>query len=957
MNRICRSRLENSCRLPKLAHVATAVCLVFAHGLASAGELPLPIANIDRSEPVNFQTEVMPILQRNCLACHHEKDAEGGLVLESLATIRKGGDTGPGVVAKDLNASTVFARASGTEEPLMPPEDNDVGAKPLTAEELALLKLWIEQGASGVDPSTSSPIKFQPIPETMRSAYAVDASPDGRYLAASRGNRVLLYETAEYTEVARLIDDSLGLGDVADVDLIQSLAFSPDGSRLATGGFRTVRIWRQKRTPSEQPDTPLTKAAGLVAVRSNDSVAAFVNAIGDIEIWDLSNATKLHTVAGHSDRVTGLVWAGDTDHFCSCDQSGRIIVWNASSGEQVAKWEAQATLTSLATSPDGTYFAAIDESGQVQLLQLSSENQLKPLAEPVAEVSDAVAVALYTQPVASIVVATESSGVQIRSLADNLIVRTIEPGSIVDALAISKDQAKLFSGERDGTIKVWNLADGTALATMRGDRRTNLQVNVAARNAARQKTEVDRLNQRTKALEDRLKKENEALAKVQEAQKQSLATLATQEKARLDAVALVKATEAKIGQAVADAKAAEAAIAAAQKALAEATAMKESATKELEEKKKAVAAADTAKQKTETVITNRKQTIASADAARKLAADAIPAHQLVVARATSRLTHLESRKAEQQSRLTNPSERIVAIDVSSDGKQIAAANLGGDIRLYRTSDGLPLDQFVAQPLLDRPDVCLVGDLVIGHGASQSTKVWSRRHAWTLERTIGDVNDPDILSDRVTALDFRPDGMTVAVGSGPPSRSGEVKIFAIESGELVRDFGPIHSDTVLGLDFSPDGRFLATAAADKIIRLLDVSAGKEVRSMEGHTHHVLGIAWQDDGHTLASAGADQTVKVWNVDTGQQRRTITGFGKELTAIAFIASTNQIASSCANGQVRISNTGDGKAIRTLNAAGDFLYCIDVSADGTRVIAGGHSGTVRVWNIADGAVVAELK
>ena len=100
---------------------------------ASAVELPLPINDIQRNEPIDFASEILPILQRNCLACHHEKEAEGGLVLETLASIRKGGDSGEGVVAKDLESSQIFIRASGIEEPLMPPEDNKVGATTVDA--------------------------------------------------------------------------------------------------------------------------------------------------------------------------------------------------------------------------------------------------------------------------------------------------------------------------------------------------------------------------------------------------------------------------------------------------------------------------------------------------------------------------------------------------------------------------------------------------------------------------------------------------------------------------------------------------------------------------------------------------------------------------------------------------------------------------------------------------------
>ncbi len=896
------------------------------------------------------------MLKKNCLACHHQKEAEGGLVLETIDLIRKGGDSGQGVVAKDAAASLIFMRATGSEEPLMPPEDNTVGATPLTPDELGVLKLWIEQGAIGTDASSGAPLEFQPIPETMRSVYAMDVSPDGLHIAIGRGNRVVLLDTADNSESARLVDPSLGLGEVADVDLIQSIAFAPDGQRIATGGFRTVRIWKQQSTPFDPTTSPLSNASGLVAIKADQTAAAMVNAVGDIEIWNLTEHAKQHALVGHADRITGLCWATAADRLYSCDQSGRLILWDAASGQKVTQIETHASLGKLVTSADGVYVAAIDEQRKIAMFHLSAENQLEPIAGPVEGIVDATAIAFADQPSPILIVASESTGVTLRSIADNQVLRTIDHGAVVDALSLSADQTKLVTGGRDGKTRIWNLADGAALIAMQGDVQSSLRAADADRDHARQKAAIDQLNQMTASLEERLKKENEALAKVNAEQTTAMETLAAQEQARVDAVALVAATEAKITQADADAQAAQAAIEAAQKAMADAIAAKEAATKELAEKQKAVVAAEATKQGTETTIENRKQTIASAEAAQKLATDAIPTHVLVVARETSRLKQLEQRQLEQQSQLFGPSMSVVDACVSSDGSRVATAHLNGDVRLYRASDGLPLGRFTATPSLDRPSVALVGKLVVGFSDNQKASLWSEQTQWALERTIGSVDDPATLSDRVTALDFRPDGMSIAVGSGQPSRSGEVKIFAVNSGQMVRDFGAIHSDTVLGLAFSPDGRRLASSAADKTIRLLDITEGKVSRSMEGHTHHVLGIAWQDDARTIASASADQSVKIWDAETGQQLRTISGFAKEITAVTFVATSSQVVSACANGKVQISNGADGTAIKTFDAAGDFLYCVRVTPDGKRVIAGGHSGTVRIWDIADGKLVAEL-
>ena len=63
-----------------------------------------------------------------------------------------------------------------------------------------------------------------------------------------------------------------------------------------------------------------------------------------------------------------------------------------------------------------------------------------------------------------------------------------------------------------------------------------------------------------------------------------------------------------------------------------------------------------------------------------------------------------------------------------------------------------------------------------------------------------MNSP--LIDRVTSLDFSPDGKLLASGGGDPSRSGELKLWNVADGTLAKDLPDAHSDTVLGIKFSP-----------------------------------------------------------------------------------------------------------------------------------------------------------
>ena len=98
------------------------------------------------SSAQDFERDVLPIFRANCLACHNASERQGDLVLETPATILSGGDTGPGVVPGQPEASLLWQLAAHREEPVMPPEDNDVGARRLNDAELAVLAGWMTVG-------------------------------------------------------------------------------------------------------------------------------------------------------------------------------------------------------------------------------------------------------------------------------------------------------------------------------------------------------------------------------------------------------------------------------------------------------------------------------------------------------------------------------------------------------------------------------------------------------------------------------------------------------------------------------------------------------------------------------------------------------------------------------------------------------------------------------------------
>jgi mono/diheme cytochrome c family protein len=97
--------------------------------------------------PVDYAAKIKPLLTRHCVSCHGAVKPRGGLRLDTAASARVGGESGPAVVPGRAQESPLIAAVRGqglTERmPLKRP--------PLAATEIKLLEDWIDGGAKGVD--------------------------------------------------------------------------------------------------------------------------------------------------------------------------------------------------------------------------------------------------------------------------------------------------------------------------------------------------------------------------------------------------------------------------------------------------------------------------------------------------------------------------------------------------------------------------------------------------------------------------------------------------------------------------------------------------------------------------------------------------------------------------------------------------------------------------------------
>lgn len=112
------------------------------------GSAPTPGPTVVNAQPVDFQTQIWPILQNNCVDCHGPKKAKAKLRLDSEAAAMQWDSDGRKLWVKGKSAESYLLKVIGPEvddDERMPPLDSN---KVVTPQEYELLKRWIEEGAS-----------------------------------------------------------------------------------------------------------------------------------------------------------------------------------------------------------------------------------------------------------------------------------------------------------------------------------------------------------------------------------------------------------------------------------------------------------------------------------------------------------------------------------------------------------------------------------------------------------------------------------------------------------------------------------------------------------------------------------------------------------------------------------------------------------------------------------------
>lgn len=163
----------------------------------------------------------------------------------------------------------------------------------------------------------------------------------------------------------------------------------------------------------------------------------------------------------------------------------------------------------------------------------------------------------------------------------------------------------------------------------------------------------------------------------------------------------------------------------------------------------------------------------------------------------------------------------------------------------------------------------------------------------------------------------------------------------------------HTDRITGLAFNPDLTLLASASADRSVRLWDTNSGELIRTITHHQDIVTGVAFSPDGRWLVSGSRDATISIADVSSGAQLARLDNLSKPVWSLAFQPQDAQqlenitLATGSEDGSIWLWGLGTPVSVQRLSGHSGPVMSLGFSSDGRYLISGGMDGLLRLWDM----------
>ncbi|MDA1014667.1 MAG: hypothetical protein O3A00_09480 [Planctomycetota bacterium] len=884
----------------------------------AAPPAPVQVIKLPDDTKVSFGKDIRPILQKKCFVCHSGNVQKGGLDLGSFANLMKGGDSGA-VIQPGASSRSSFVQSVGRNaEPFMPPPDEQ-DAIPFTPRELALVKLWIDQGATA--PTTPAPITFRPLPKSVQIVRAIALAADKSIVVSGRANQIHIYQPVSGKYLGSLRRGRAGestppiVGNsAAHASVVEALAISPDSGSVASGSFAEVVV------SSLRTGQPLFVNSGfahrVVALdfspdgRYVAAVGGAPTVSGEIKVLDAATGSVVLEIPdGHSDTVYGVRFSPDGRMLATCGADLSINLFSFPDGRRLRTLDGHTHhVLDVAWQADGRLLASAGADKKVRLWDLQTGEQLTRInrgggaistvwLEHSKQVSRVQFIGRSThlltcngdEPVADWHLEKEMrTGNYAKPYFRGRSVQSFgEPRADYRyAAAASNDRAVVAIGGRRGTVRLFNGLDGKPLHDL---------------------TPPESLTQFNGSREPR------------HAEKQPAAPQPPTAKLQGHHGYVSRAIYSPDGKTITS------------------------------------AGFDGTVRLWEAESHKPLQVLAGHDGYVRDIAFSLDGSVLVSCGADERVIVWNVANGREQATLHGHVGDVNRVCFLSDGTLCSAGRDGTiclwDISNERRPSTLAAHSAVVRAMDRSPD----GGMFATVGDDHSIKLWDS-HQLASEDGSANADRPKPAcviqghADDVLCIAYSADGQRLVSASA----DGLVKVWDAKTGSEILSV-KAHAGAAYSAAFSRDGKTIASAGADQLVKTWDATDGKPKSSLKGHTAEVYRVVFSGDGGTLASASHDMSIRLWDAQSGKPGRTLKGHQGYVRSVVFSPDNLKLATASADRTLKLWDLKSGKTTQTLSGHTGIVFDVAFSSDG-KTVASASDGAIKLWDVESGKETATL-